>query len=346
MNNRLCIMKSYLLLILFISLTAFSTETRGKEISFSIIYIIHGDADYLYHDTSGTGHYADREILDQALDAAEGLDNAEVFIFHQETASRFLFFPQDDSHFYYFNNGKRIKEDSYRRVREDAYFASEINLYEKYRDKDKDSTVKILLYYGHEIPEDNTINPYNITHPEIPFNDSLFVKAVKGLSAGKRFDLTVLSTCNNGTPRMVGLLSPYTRFIIASPENLHLSQMNSLYLKNLKIENYEPSSFAQSFAQNAFNILKKNTLTVITISVYDVDKTKPYVNSLSEKRNDNPKLISAAVINNCDCSTIGKYRKPGMESGVTVFYNPPTFGKNKTKSVHSGWGCKKETNPD
>ncbi len=343
MNNRLYIMKSYLFLILFISLTVFTAETPGKEISYSIIYIIHGDADYLYHDTSGTPHNADKEILSQAFDAAEGLDNAEVFIFHQGTASRFLFFPEDDSHCYYFKNGKRIKEDSYQRDETDSAFTSERNLYEKYRDKDKDSTIKMLLYYGHEIPEENSINPYNITHPEIPFNDHLFEQAIKGFSAGDRFDLIVLSTCNNGTPGMVRLLSPYTRFIIASPENLHLSQMNSLFLKNLNIKNYEPSSFARAFAENAFNMLKKNTLTVITISVYDIDKTKPYVNNLIKIRHKQP---AAAAINNCDCSTIGAYRKTGMESGVTVFYKPPAFGKNKTKSVHSGWGCKKETDPD
>ena len=204
----------------------------------------------------------------------------------------------------------------------------------------KDSTIKILLYYGHEIPEGNSINPYNITHPDISFNAGLFEKAIKGLSAGNRFDLIVLSTCNNGTPGMVHLLSPFTRFIAASPENLHLSQMNSLFLKNLNKKSYEAFSFARAFAQNAFDILIKNTLTVVTISLYDVEKTRPYVDSIA--KNDNDQQESAAI-NNCDCSTLENYRKPGMESGVTIFYKPPTFGKNKTKAVHSGWGCKQKT---
>ncbi len=338
-------MKYYQFLILLLSLTAF-TEISAKEPSFSIIYIIHGDADYLYHDTSGTAHYADKEILDQAFDAAKDLDNSEVFIFHQETASTFLFFPQDDSHFYYFNDGERIKEDSYRRHPDDSTFTSEINLYEKYRDSDKDSTIKILLYYGHEIPEGNSINPYNITHPEIPFSDNLFTKAVKGFTAGHIFDLIVLSTCNNGTPAMVRLLSPYTKYIIASPENLHLSQMNSSTLKNLNVKHYQPYLFAKAFAENAFNELEKNTLTVITISLYDVNKTRSYVDSVTEMPDDKNKYQASVGLNNCDCSIIGDYRKDGMESGVTVFYKPPTFGKNKNKAVHSGWGCKKETAAD
>lgn len=333
-------MKYYQLLILVISFTAFA-EFPAKEPSFSIIYIIHGDADYLYHDTSGTSYYADKEILDQAFDAAKGLDNSEVFIFHQGPASRFLFFPQDDSHFYYFNNGERIKEDSYRRHPDDSTFASEIDLYKKYRSSDKDSTIKILLYYGHEIPEGNSINPYNITHPEIPFSDNLFTKGVKGFSSGNPFDLIVLSTCNNGTPAMVRLLTPYTRYIIASPENLHLSQMNSSTLKNLDVKHYQPYLFARSFAENAFNELEKNILTVITISLYDVSKTKTYVDSVIEAAGKRPG--ASAGINNCDCSIIGDFQKDGMESGVSVFYKAPVFGKNKNKSVHSGWGCKKET---
>ncbi len=334
-------MKYYLLLTLFISLTAFG-KSPDSGASFSIIYIIHGDADYLYHDTSGTSHYADEEILDQAFDAAKNLDNSEVFIFHQGTASRFLFFPEDDSHFYYFSNGKRIKEDSYKRDRSDSSFTSEINLYEKYRDKDRDNTIKMLMYYGHEIPEGNSINPYNLTHPDIPFSDNLFAKAVKGFASGNKFDLIVLSTCNNGTPEMVSLLSPYTKYIVASPENLHLSQMNSSTLKNLNVKNYQPYQFARAFAENAFNKLKENTLTVITISVYDVDKTRDYVHSAGEDNSDKNNRTPAAI-NNCDCSTIESYRKPGMESGVTVFYKPPAFGKDKNKTVHSGWGCKKGT---
>ncbi len=332
-------MKYYLFLILFISLTAFNASIQGAEKSFSIIFIIHGDADYLYHDTSGTSYYADKEVLDQAFNVAEELDNAEVFIFHQGPASRFLFFPQDDSHFYYFKNGERVKEDAYRRHKYDSSFSEELKLYEKFRDRDKDG-IKILLYYGHEIPEGNSINQYNITHPEISFNDSLFAKAVKGFSAGTEFDLVVLSTCNNGTPEMIHLLSPFTKFIIASPENLHLSQMNSSILKDLNLKNYEPYSFARTFAENAFNILKKNTLTVITISLYDTDSTKPYLRSLSKKLR---KQQETAALNNCDCSKIGSYRKQGMETGVTVFYKPPVFGKNKNKTVHSGWGCKQES---
>ena len=333
-------MKYFLLLIISVTIAAF-IDTPGKERTFSIIYIIHGDADYLYHDTSGTSHYADKEILDQAFDAAEGLDSAEVFIFHQGTASKFLFFPQDDSRFYYYKNGKEVQTDSYRRDDDDSTFTTEINLYKKYSETDNDSTIKILLYYGHEIPEGSPINPYNITHPGIAFNETLFEKAVKGFSSGTGFDLIVLSTCNNGTPEMVRLLSPYTRFIIASPENLHLSQMNSGYLKKLNINNYDPFNFARDFAENAFNKLKENTLTVITVSLYNVDKTRTYVDSVTESNNNRLKQSEPGAINNCDCSTIAAYNKPGMESGVTVFYNPPAFGKKKNKTSHSGWGCKK-----
>ena len=186
------------------------------------------------------------------------------------------------------------------------------------------------------------INPYNESHPEINFNKELFSNSVEKFSEGKKFDLIVLSTCNNGTPRMVSLLSPYTKYLIASPENLHLSQMNSTFLKELNKDRYDPYSFAYSFAQNAFNHLKQNTLTVITISLYDVDKTKAYLQAVSENNSESTVSQPEYAISNCDCNSIKYYLKEDMENGVTVFYNPPAFGKNKNKKSHSGWGCRKE----
>ncbi len=337
-------MKYFIFLILLITAPVLTAYSAQEQQHFVIIYIIHGDADYLFHDTSGTAHYADNEILSQALDAAESLENSEVFIFHQGPASKFLFFPQDDSHFYYFSNGKRIKEDSYTRDQSDSDLTKEISLYNQYRDKDKTGSRRFLLYYGHEIPvKGGDINPYNETHPEINFNRELFSKSVKLFAGENKFDLIVLSTCNNGTPEMVSLLSPYTKYLIASPENLHLSQMNSASLKLLNNNSYDPYSFAYSFAQNAFDQLKQNTLTVITISLYDIDKTGPYVRTILKINNGYSGSQPEQAISNCDCNSIKSYLEPDMENGVTVFYNPPEFGKNKNKKSHSGWGCRQRS---
>ena len=317
----------------------FSFAQENQHIRFSIIYLIHGDADYLYHDTSGTEHISDKEILKQAIDVGKNLSNAEVFIFHQKKKNRFLFFPEDDADFYFFRKGNEITEESYRRNKADEDFDEELQFYNKFKNNNSESIHKILLYFGHEIPSENDeVNSYNITHQEIRFNKNIFADVVGNFTQANLFDLVVLSTCNNGTPEMISLLTPYTKFIIASPENLHLSQMNSLSLKNLESGNYDLSSFAYSFAENAFNALKKNTLTVITISIYDTEETSSYVKSVL---NYPDKFQNESSPDNCDCAEINSYKRNNMENGVTVFYNPPMFGKNKNKKTHSGWGCRK-----
>lgn len=337
-------MKRIFILILFcIGINAYP-ESAGPDVSVSIIYIIHGDGNYVYHDTSGNMHLSDEEILAQALYVGEHIKNGEVFIFHQKKASKFLFFPKDDADFYYFRNGERIREDTYRRDNSDFDFRKELKLYKVSGDRELKNPVKILLYYGHEIPfPGREVNTYNNTHPDITFNDTLFTTIVKNFAAGKKFDLVVVSTCNNGTPEMVFLLSPYSKFIIASPGDLHLSQINSSYLGNLNDADYTPYTFTKNFAGYAFNQLKKNTLTAITISLYDTEKTEAYVMDLMN--NENYKTnVGLNTPGNCDCSSISTFNVKNIAEGVTVFYNPPAFGKNKNAAAHSGWGCKNISN--
>ncbi len=308
---------------------------------FSVIYIIHGDGNYIYHDTSGNQHLSDEEILNQALSAGKKIKNGEVFIFHQGKASKFLLFPEDDAGFYYFRDGKKIKEEEYKRDEADSGFMQELKLYNE-TEENISQKRRILLYYGHEIPfPGGGINVYNSTHPQILFNDTLFAGVVKNFASDGKFDLIVLSTCNNGTPEMISLLSPYTKYIIASPEELHLSQMNSTYLENLDPNNYQPYVFAKNFAEYAFNELKKNTFTVITISLYDTQKIAGYINDIINSENYKKNILSNSP-ENCDCSSIKSFSEGNMGDGVTVFYNPPAFGKNNGINTYSGWGCKNE----
>jgi len=70
-------------------------ENDTLAVRYSILFIIHGDGNYLYHDTSGNEHIADEEVLASAKIVAEKNPSAEVFIFHQKPRSHFYSF----SHF-------------------------------------------------------------------------------------------------------------------------------------------------------------------------------------------------------------------------------------------------------
>ena len=64
---------------------------------YSIVCIIHGDAGYLYHDTSGNAHRADEDALAGARTVAERNTRAEMFIFHERPRRHFLLlFPVRD----------------------------------------------------------------------------------------------------------------------------------------------------------------------------------------------------------------------------------------------------------
>ncbi|MBN2267152.1 MAG: hypothetical protein JW725_02305, partial [Candidatus Babeliaceae bacterium] len=70
---------------------------------YSMVFIIHGDGDYLYHDVLGHAHKADEEALFGAIRVAEQNPNAEVFIFHQRPRRHTLFFfPRRDGKIYYY----------------------------------------------------------------------------------------------------------------------------------------------------------------------------------------------------------------------------------------------------
>src|SRR5512143_1930391 len=58
---------------------------------YSIVCVVHGDGDYLYHDTDGNAYSADEEALAEAQRVAERNPRAEVFIFHQRPRRRFMF---------------------------------------------------------------------------------------------------------------------------------------------------------------------------------------------------------------------------------------------------------------
>lgn len=304
-------MKTGLLLIICI---LFSLSFNiSAETEYRIIYIIHGDANYYYHDENGKEISADKRILNQAINAAENASRGEVFIFHQKKGGNFLLlFSENDGSFFYYKNGKKISEENYSKSKSFA-INSEAEIFRKYVNADQDIK-SIFLYYGHEIPGTEK-KGYNVTYPNK-------IYTIKDLSIGikkfaefqeKIFDLIVLSTCNNGTRYTIKKLSPFADKIIASPENLHLSYIDSGYLKLLEGSYYNFDRFVYDFAEAAFNKLKENVHTVITVSVYDTKKSD--INM--------PNFYSSANEDNVE---------------VKVYYSPPKFGRNKYQKIHTGWG--------
>ncbi len=247
--------------------------------------VIHGDGDYVYHDTSGLEFKADEEALEEAKSVAQQNPRAEVFIFHQRPKRHFLFFfPIHDGEFYYYRNGRLIANELYWRDQEQSRFDPELDLYRRFHADNQNKIVRLFLYYGHEIPEIG-VTGYDASYPDRIFTIQDLAVGLKEFTRNStRFDLTVLSTCFGGTPYTIGALGPYTQTIIASPDNLHLSYFDLHLFErlDLSVQDGDVPAFAKRFALRAFNRLTVDIQTAVSVAVYDVDSVQEYIHSVQK----------------------------------------------------------------
>jgi hypothetical protein len=347
----------YLVLIMFLSSCSAGQAVHSRvlqtdkahESKYSIVCIIHGDGDYLYHDTSGNEFKADEEALAGVKRVAEENPNAEVFIFHQKPTRHFLLvFPLKDGEFYYYKNGRLIANELYWRVPEQSQINPGIELYRRFHSENQSRMIRMFIYLGHEIPEFGSTG-YDESYADRSFTITDLVGELKGFTTdSSRFDLVILSTCFGGTPYTIKSLGEYARTIIASPDNLHLSyfNLNSLeHLDNNLKDGKDVLPFAKRFAQNAFDRLTSDVQTAVSVAVYDVDRTQEFLNSvqgiydntLAELKSETQ--TSLPLADHCDCAEQPAYVIPAMNEGISVFYRPARFGRSKNKQSHSGWEC-------
>ena len=325
--------------------TALDKESALPPPHYSMVFIIHGDGDYLYHDVSGHAHRADEEALFGAIRVAEQNPQTEVFIFHQRPRRHTLFFfPRRDGKVYYYRYGRLLAEESYWRDQGPSRFDPEVALYHRFHAGEQHQLVRLFLYFGHQIPEFDRAG-YDASYPKKTFMVHELADGLKRITCDStKFDIIVLSTCFGGTPHIIAALAPYARTIVASPDNLHLSYFDLRPFERLDVDlrDGDVAGFAKNFARQAFERLTEDIQTAVTVAVYDVDRVQEYVHAVDSVYN-----YALATLNgqkpgsfeHCDCAEDSAYALPGMSAGVDVFYRPPRFGRSKNKQNHSGWEC-------
>ncbi|MDZ7859175.1 MAG: hypothetical protein U5O15_00665 [Candidatus Krumholzibacteriota bacterium] len=312
---------------------------------YSIVCIIHGDGGYLYHDTGGNAHKADEVTLKKAITVAQRNTQAEVFIFHEKRRRHFMFiFPRRDGTFYYYRNGSLIAKESYWRDQGESRFDPETELYTRFRAEGSPKPVSMFLYFGHEIPEFGG-KGYDASYGNRTFTIADLAEGLKGFAQDStKVDLVVLSTCFNGTPYTMNALAPLARYVIASPDNLHLSyfDLSPFERLNIGLREEDVFGFAKTFARHAFDRLTEELQTAVTVVVYDMEAVRPFTRSVAgvyEQTLNSLKGITPGSIKRCDCAEDPAYVLPGINKGVTVLYRAPRFGRLKNKKSHSGWEC-------
>ena len=321
-------------------------EERALPPRYSMVFIIHGDSDYLYHDPQGNAHRADQEAFAEATRVAEQNPQAEVFIFHERRRKHtLLLFPRRDGKFYYYRQGQLLAQESYWRDQGPSRFDPEVTLYHRYRTTEQSQPLRLFFYFGHEIPEFGGAG-YDASYSQRTFTVPDLAEGLKGIAPddSSKFDLLVLSTCFNGTPYTIGALAPYARTIVASPDNLHLSYFDLEPFEQLEagLRDGDVAGFAKNFARQSFDRLTEDIQTAVTVAVYDVDSVQEYVDSVGSVYDQALTTLDGQTpgsIKHCDCADDPVYVWPGMSEGVEVFYRPPRFGRLKQKQIHSGWEC-------
>ncbi len=317
----------------------------GPPVRASIVFVIHGDANYVYHDALGNSRRADAEVLAQARRVGEQNPNAEVLIFHEIPRRHVLFvIPRRDGRAYYYRHGRLVAESSYWRDEGDSRFDPEARLYQELAAQESRPPVRMLLYFGHEIPELERPGYDGSERGRVVTVDD-FAEGVHAIAGEvKPLDLLVLATCFGGTPHTIGALAPYARTIVASPENLHLSYFDLEPFAALDVgsDDSEIAAFAHRFARHAFERLAAEVQTAVSVVVYDVHEASSFLDSIAGAYERARTAASGRVgesVERCDCVDDPAIARPDMSRGLTVLYRAARFGRAKTRTTHSGWEC-------
>lgn len=310
---------------------------------YSLVFLIHGDGDYAYHDTLGQARRADEEMLARAQAVAEQNHDAEVVIFHEIARRHVLFLiPRRDGRAYHYRHGRLLAQKSYWRDQGSSRFDPEVQIYEQFAGKESHPPVRLFLYCGHELSEFDASSPDASSKRRVTVDELVAgVGAIAGDSG--KIDLLVLATCFGGTPHTIGALAPYARTIVASPDNLHLSyfDLEPLARLNVGTDDGEVAALADRFAHHAFERLTGEVQTAVSVVVYDTAEVGGYVDAVAGAYDRTLTAASevSASFEPCDCADDSTFVRPEMGRGLTVHYRAPRFGRMKHKQGHSGWEC-------
>ena len=310
-------------------------EPPTGPLRYALVFVIHGDGSYLFHDEGGKPLEADQVALERARATAEANPEAEVFVFHQRDRRGLT---RENGTLELYRNGTIVLRRGYRR--NSGGLEAEIALYRDLtRIAPSADPQRLFLYFGHQVPE-RPESGYHSSLPRASFGLEPLADGLAGfLPPEHRFDLAVLSTCNNGTPTAIAALAPRARYLVASPADLHLSHLATGTLAHLERRDpMEAGLLARELALAAFGELTERVSTIVTISVYDLDTLAPLVAEAAAELQ--ARLAGAeGVLEFYDCGEDPRFSSLAGLPGVTVLYRPPRFGRERTKAAHSGLQC-------
>ena len=329
-------MKKLCLLIFFLVLN--SAFSYGK-IEYSFIFQIHEDASYDFHTKEGIKKFGYKEAYKQAKSLALACTVCEVFIFREMKKNVFY-----SGKVEYFLNGKRKSRLYHKREsgEKDLEFFRKNSL----KLKQKEQKIKTFFtYFGHSVPEKIT-EGYSHSLPHLTFGITHLENRLKKLGAGGNsgylFDGIILSSCHNGTPFVLSRLVPFGHYVIASPENLHLSYLDiSPFLEIGKQKDISTLKLLKKIIDTSMETFEQRAIKTFTVlSLYQIQKIKETLAEISLLYEKNLTESTQLFSNYKDCQEIGEI-SPFLEKMSNYIYtksNNPFFSTKPTQE-HSGLSC-------
>jgi hypothetical protein len=312
--------------------------TDSTQPSLRVIYLIHGDGDYAWHDSSGMKHLADRDALRQAL-AASGRTHGESFVFHLKSQTP-LFGKASDGTWYHYRDGKILGQGRYAAKPGDSALSAEARVLRRLGG-DVEGPRVLLAWFGHEIPLQEA------AYGEGTFGVPSFARGLSRLQprvdASKPYALLVLSACYGGNPATIRALAPLAGRIVASPAYLHLSHLDiSAFGDSLASDPSEEAvaRLTDTVAARSFARLTALARTEVTVATYDAARVTSFLSTTTEATGSGVRTRASAVRGWADCAEVA----PGFDSGLAaqgtrLLYRPPEFGAGKDRARRSAWQC-------
>jgi hypothetical protein len=329
-------MKKLCLLIFFLVLN--SAFSYGK-IEYSFIFQIHEDASYDFHTKKGEKKFGHKEAYKQAKKLAVTCTSCEVFIF-REMKKNISYSGKVE----YFLNGKRKSRLYHKREQDEK----DLEFFQKHslNLKQKEQKIKTFFtYFGHSIPE-ATIEGYSHSLPHLKFGIKYLENRLGRLGAGGDsgylFDGIILSSCHNGTPFILNRLVPFARYVIASPENLHLSYLDiSPFLEIGKQKDTSTLKLLKKIIDTSMETFEQRAIKTFTVlSLYQIQEIKATLAEVSLLYEKNLTEITHFFSNYKDCQEVSEI-SPFLKKMSNYIYtksNNPFFSTKPTQE-HSGLSC-------
>jgi|GEM_PF-3615116 len=324
-------MKKFMLIFLFLR----SALSYG-EIEYSFIFQIHEDASYDFHTKEGIKKFGYKEAYKQAKNLALTCTICEVFIF-REMAKNGLYSGKVE----YFLSRKRKSRLYHKREQGEK----DLEFFQKHSMKLKQKKGKIrtfFTYFGHSVPETG-VEGYSHSLPHLTFGITHLENRLKKLGAGGDsgllFDGIILSSCHNGTPFILNRLVPFANYVVASPENLHLSYLDiKPFLEIEKKQDISTLDLLKKIIDQSMETFEQRAIKTFTVlSLYQIQKIKATLAEVSLVYEKNFKKNTQDYK---DCQDV-RGLSPFLERMQDYIYtksNNPFFLTAATKK-HSGLSC-------